>query len=136
MTDAAHISMTPQELAALVDARIAERDARLEHDTEQARAVVASPEGPNVYLTPPRNPEFEAELLTFLDAENGDPARAAQRVLLSVNGTPPSQPLARLFDEWAKPFGSFAVGLLVTYLGNLKAKPERDARRDHELAGA
>lgn len=131
------ITMTAAELDAFGKRILAEDRAQRELEAEQSRVVAIPPDGPGVYRTPPANPEFEAELLKALDAENGDPGKAAVRVLQSVESSAPPQPLAQLFNEWRHPFfGPYTAGLLKTYILNLKARRERDARREREKAGA
>jgi hypothetical protein len=125
--------MNEEELVALVDARIAERDAK--HAADLAKQHERPPD-PDIYRTPPPNREFEAELLKALDAEKGDVGKATERVFQLISSSAPAQPLTQLFKEWRHPeFGPYTVGLLKLYISNLKDKRERDARREREIAG-
>ena len=102
------ISMTPDELAALVDARIAERDAQA-RQAEEAKKPKPEPRPPDPaymrrYLA--LTPEVEALFINAFDdagksglAGDEQIGQAVVRIYSALQAIPPGQP-PRILDAW------------------------------------
>jgi hypothetical protein len=103
MTDAQNITMTPEELNALVETRIAERDAKRELEARRLYELYNPPPTP----APARreaSPELMAEFNSALDAANGDVEKATARIagMLSkdVQDRPAYPQFYALYMQW------------------------------------
>jgi hypothetical protein len=132
MTDAEKISMTLEELAALVEAQVAKRDDERKREAVRTWEL----ENPIAPPAPPINapPELMAELTSALDASGNDVDKATNSILWRLNLDPKGRatdPTFRaLFYEW-----SFArdlvhpglrAALIKNVLTNIRRKRERE----------
>lgn len=106
MTDAKKISMTEAELAALVDSRIAEHDAKAQREAEQARQLQNSiPVPVQAPRAPQASPELMAAFNSALDAANGDVDKATAQIAGMISrdatGRPTYPQFYALYMQWA-----------------------------------
>lgn len=110
------ITMTPAELAAFVDARIAERDAKATSDAELAKAPPVERAPLARVQAPPPDPELDAALLAIFDSESADnwapskdprdtmPAskleNTVRRVYSEINAGHANKRLKEMYESW------------------------------------